>query len=142
MSPSDKSDQEPESYIRTALVVCSFFTLEAQKAGADIWQEVQQNMLPELKKSLTSQADELLRRQKNEILSDGLIETVQKKLHEALGEAKWTKLTLIISQTIGLLGAGLLLKDYDRLPATIIWSFGIYSIGVMFTIGLAVYRSR
>jgi len=142
MSQSGRTEHEIHSTIRTALVYSGFLAIKAESRGEDLAEEIERELGPSLKRPLESQAEEVLLRYRNDLLASGIIAAIEKKLSEALGESKRTKWVLFASQTVGLAGAVALLKDYTKLPVEATYLLGLYSIAVLISIGLAIFRLR
>jgi len=142
MSVSNDQKGSVHEDIRTALVVFSFYVAQHQSQGKDLQQQVESQLVPEHKRTFEAAAETLLTRYRNETLASGVVQAVEKRIAEALRESRWTKWTIVITQGLGLLSAGIILKDFQNLPASLSWVLALYFLAMIGTLFAAIFRGR
>jgi hypothetical protein len=134
--------QDPKEEIRMALIASSVLAINLEKDGHSLEQFLGVTLQPEQKKHLERSADDILREHENATLTTGIIQAIQDKLETALHEARWKKYTLLVLQSVGMVAAGLLLRDYNQLPVGAAWLLALYVVSVFGGIIWALVKLR
>ena len=130
------------AYVRVALIVFAYLASAADRKGRDLVAEVDGNLRGVEKETIEKATHRMLEDLKIELLVPRIIETVAQSFNEALQEAKWTKWLLYISQTFGIVAAGILLQSHDKLSAGSVWSLGVYCVGTALGLLMLFARGR
>jgi hypothetical protein len=130
------------AYVRTALIVFAYLASKAEEKSRNLAAEVEVELQGVQKNTIQKATHRMLEDLKIELLVPRIIETVAQSFDAALQEAKWTKWLLYISQTFGIVAAGILLQSHDKLPAGSVWPLGVYRVGTALGLLMLFARGR